>query len=74
MILVAVGDDDPPYPIYLIQQVTKIGDDQVNTQHVVFREHQPGVHDQDLPVVLQHHHIFADLTEAAQGDNFQEIL
>ena len=54
--------------------VFKIGDDIVHSQHIVIGEHQPGIDYQDLPVILVHHHILSDLTQAANGDDAQFFL
>ena len=67
VIFVTMGDDDPPHLLLLIEQVAEIGDDVVDPQHVVFREHQPGVDDQDVFTILHGHHVLADFAQAPQG-------
>ena len=40
-------------------------------EHVGFGEHQPGVNDQDILVILQHHQVFSDLADAAERNDTQ---
>ena len=73
MVLVAVGDDDAPHQALLIVQVAEIGDDQVYAQHVVFGEHDPRVHDDDVTAVFQDHHVLAHFPQSSEGDDLQFV-
>jgi hypothetical protein len=42
-----------------LYQVVEIGDDVIDPQHIIFREHDAAVYDQDILAVLVHHHVFS---------------
>ena len=44
----------------------EVGQDEVDPEHLRGREHQPGVDDDDPPVVLDDGHVLADLAEPAE--------
>ena len=67
VILVAVRDDNCAHAVFLIAQVSPIGDDVVNPQHVRFGEHDARVHDEDIAAVLNAHRVLTDFPQAAQG-------
>ena len=71
VVLVAVGDEQSPDAGPVFDQVGHIGDDTVDAVHVVPGEGHAAVHHDDFPAVLIGGHVFADLVQAAQGDNFQ---
>ena len=68
MVLVAVGEEDRQQLPLRLQQVGDVGDDQVDPEHVLLREHEAGVDYQDLALVLERPHVDADLAKAAQRD------
>ncbi len=43
VVFVAVGDDDAPQLVAVLEDVGDIGDDQVDAQHLLFGEHEAGV-------------------------------
>ena len=69
MVFMSVGDNNPHNLCSVVTDIFKIGDDIVHSEHVVIRKHQPCIYNQDLPVVLVHHHVFADLAQATNGDD-----
>ena len=62
MVFVTVRDDDGPYFVPVFNQVTHVRDDEVDAEHVVIREGQAGVDDDDVISVLDDRHILADFT------------
>ena len=66
VVLVAVGEHDRLDVVLPLAQVGEVGQHEVDPELVGGREHQPGVHDDDAAVVLDDHHVLADLTEPAQ--------
>src|SRR5215212_6137471 len=52
-----------------LQQVADVGQHQVDADHLVFREHEPAVDDDDRVVVLDGRHILADGPDAAEGND-----
>ena len=69
MVFVSVGDEDGPHPGGALPQVGGVGDNQVYPQHVLFRELDPAVNDDDVVAALQGHHVLADLPQSAQGNH-----
>ena len=68
VVLVTVGEHDAQHLLAGLEEVGDVGDDEVDAVHLQLREHQPGVHDQELVLPLQRPHVPADLAEPAQGD------
>ncbi len=66
-----VGQDDGLDLIPSVQQVSVIGDDQVDAKHIVFGKHQPSVDDENLPLALDDHHVLAHLAQPAEGNDAQ---
>ncbi len=74
MILVAVGNDEAPQLLAVLEKVRDIGDDQVHPKHLFLWEHEAGVDGDDVVAALEQHHVLADLAEAAEGDNADFVL
>ena len=71
VILMAMGDEDGPNAVPVLDQVGEIGYDHVDAVHVVVREAHAHVHQDDVVAVLVDGEVFADLIETAKGNNFQ---
>ena len=69
MVFVSVGDEDGPHPRGTLPQIGDVGDNQVYPQHILFRELDPAVDDDDVVAALQGHHVLADFPQSAQGDH-----
>jgi len=67
VVLMAMGDDDAAHLGAVVDQVAKVGDDQIDAEEVLLREHEPGIDDEDVVVVLDDGTVAADLSQAAQG-------
>ena len=51
-----VGNDDAAYQMTFFQQVIKIGNDVVNSQHIVLGEHDAGVYYENIiPIFIEDH-------------------
>jgi len=74
VILVPVRDNNGPNLVLTLENVAHVWNDDVNAQHVAFGEHQTTVHDQQFVVVFNDHHVLADLADAAEGDDSQDVL
>ena len=70
VVLVAVGDEQAPEAVVILDQVADIGNDTVDAVHIVAGEGHAAVHHDDLTAVFVGGHVFADLIEAAQRDDF----
>jgi hypothetical protein len=68
VVLVPVGNDDAPDAVELVPQVGHVGDHEVDAEHLVLGEHHAGVDGDDVVAGLDHHHVAADLAEAAERD------
>ena len=69
VVFMSMGDDDTLHLLAPLHQVRNIRDDVIDSQHIVFREHQTGIDYQDLPIVFVHHHIGADFSQPTEGDD-----
>src|SRR5260370_27600236 len=63
----AVGDEDGANAVELVGEVRDVGDHQIHAEHLFVREHQPGVNEDDVAVVLDGHAVLADLAQPAEG-------
>ena len=74
MILVGVGDDEGLDPLALVAQVGDVRHDEVDAVHLLLGEHQAAVDDDDLVGELEDRHVLADLADAAERDDPQDLL
>ena len=63
VVLVSVRDDNAAHPVGFVEQVVEVGDDVVNAEHVVLREHDARVYNQNIAAVFTGGHILADLSQ-----------
>jgi len=56
----SVGNHYSPDIFTLIQEIINIGNDKVDSQHFLLREHEPGIDDENIICIFQHHHILSD--------------
>ena len=56
-------------PLAVLAQVSHIGDDVIDPQHVVIREHQAGIHNQDLPAKFVGRHVAAHFPQSPKGND-----
>jgi hypothetical protein len=70
MIFVTVREDNRLQAILIFEDVGNIGDNQIDTEHIVFGKHQPRVNHNHFVAVADNRHIFADFTESAQRNYF----
>ena len=70
VVLVSVGDEQPPDTALVLDEVCGVGDDQVDAVHVPVREAHAAVHHNEFAAVFINCHVLADLVETAKGDNF----
>ena len=74
MVPVAVRDAHAANAIRILFEVGHVGDDHVDPRHLLVRKDQPAVDDEDVVPVLDHGHIFADLSHPAQRDDPEFML
>src|SRR5205085_2226374 len=71
VVLVAVRDDDPLDVVDAVAQVAEVRQHEVDADHLGGREAQPDVDDDDRVLVLEDHHVLADLAQPAQREDAQ---
>ena len=71
MVLMAVRDGVAADAVLVLDEVGDVGDDEIDARHVLRGEDGADVDDDDVVLVFVDGHIFADLTQAAQGNDAQ---
>ena len=71
MVFVAVGQEEAEDFLLALRQVGHIRQHQVDAEHLLFGEHQAGIDDDDVFVVLQGHHVASDLAQSPERDGTQ---
>ena len=71
VVLMAVRDDVAAQLVDVALEVGRIRDDEVYAEHVVVRERDAAVDDDDIPAVLVDGHVLADLVETAERYDLQ---
>jgi hypothetical protein len=69
VVLVAVRDDDPLDVVDALAEVAEVRQHEVDADHLGGREAQPHVDDDDRALVLEHHHVLADLAQPAERED-----
>src|SRR5690606_1657549 len=68
VVLVSMGEEDG-FELFAIRlDVGDVRDDEVDAEHILFREHEPGINGDHVVATFQEHHVLADLTETAEGN------
>ncbi len=71
MVHVAVGEDDGADMRLVFNQVGDIGDNNIHSQQLRLREHQPGVDHDNVVFPAEREAVHAELAKTAQGNDFQ---
>ena len=74
MVLVAVGNDEAAQLLPVLLEIRHVRDHHVDARHVVVREREAAVDDDDVLPVLEEGHILSDLAHAPQGDELQFLF
>jgi hypothetical protein len=69
VVLVTVGDEDGANAIRVLSEIGYVGNGEVDSGHVIFREEDSGVNDYDVVFVLQRHHVLSDFPQASQRND-----
>jgi len=72
MVFVAMGQEDAFELMLVLHDIGKVGNDDVDAGHVVFRKSDAAVDDDHLVAVFVNGHVFADFAHAAQRDNLEQ--
>ncbi len=73
MVLVAVGDEDGADTIFLVLQVGRVGEEQIDPEHFFLGEPEPHVDDDDVLAALEDGHVLADLADAPEENDAHPI-
>ena len=71
VVLVAVGNENAPDFVLVLDEVGDIGNDHIDAVHVVIGKAHAHVHHDDVAAVLIDGEVFSDLIETAKGNDFQ---
>ena len=71
MVFVTVSDYDALYLIDILLEVSDIRDNEVDTEHITIRECHTAVDNDDVVVIFEYGHVFADFLKAAKWNNLQ---
>ena len=69
VVLVGVSDEERPDVGAVLLEIGDIRHDEVDPEHLLVREHQPAVDDDDVVAVLEDVHVLADLAHPAERDD-----
>ena len=69
VVLVGVGDEEGAELGAVLLEIGDVGDDEVDAEHLLVREHEPTVDDDDVVAVLEEVHVLADLAHPAERDD-----
>ena len=73
VVLVRVGDDEGLDALALVAQVGDVRHDEVDAVHLLLGEHEAAVDDDDLVGELEDGHVLADLADAAERDDPEDL-
>ena len=65
MIFVTMGEDDGFYAFSVASEISKIGNDQIHSRHVVVGKHEAHIHHQNGFFMLDGHHIQPDFSQTS---------
>ena len=74
VVLVGMGDQERLDVGASFLEVGDVGDDQVDPEHLLVREHQAAVDHHDLVAVLEDEHVLADLPHPAERDDSERLV
>ena len=70
MVLVSVSKNNAFELLFVFEQITHVGDDQVDTQKIRARKHETAIDGNRCTATLKEHHVKAKLSKAAQRYDF----
>jgi hypothetical protein len=71
VVFVAVRQDDAANVLAILDEITDVGDDDVDAEEFGFGEHQSGVDDDNVVGPANGHAVHAEFAESAEGDDLQ---
>ena len=74
VVLVGMGDEERLDVGAALLEIGDVGDDEVDAEHLLVREHQAAVDDDDLVAVFEDVHVLADLAHPAERDDSERLV
>ncbi len=74
MVFVTVGEDKCPYFFFVFPDICEIRNYQVNTRHIIIREHETCIYNQEVRAMFYYHHIKPDLSQSSERYYFQHLF
>ena len=71
MVLMAVGDHKPFYLLNIVLQIGHVRDHKVDSQHILLRESQTAIHDNNTVFVLKGSDVHSDLFQSSERNDAQ---
>ena len=71
VVLVSVGEDNAAHAVFVFDQITDVGDDDIDPVHILIRKSHAAVNDEYILSIFIEIHILADLIETAKRHDFQ---
>ena len=74
VVFVSVCNHNPAHLVLVFFEIGRIRDDKVNPRHIVVREGDPTVDNENVVPILEYRHVFANFVQATQRYNFQFLF
>ena len=71
VVLVRVGYEKAAHVFAALPEVGDVRNDEVDAEHLLVREHEPRIDDEDVVPDLEREHVLSDFTDATQGNDPQ---
>ena len=68
-----VREDDAAHLLLVLLQIGDVGDDEIDAQHLLVREHEARVDDDDVVALFEREHVLADLADTTERDDPQGV-
>ena len=74
VIFVAVRQEDGFDFALVLEQVSDVGDDDVDAKQFIVGKHDSGIDDDDGSVAAERHHVHAEFAETAERNDFKRLI
>ena len=71
MVLVSMGKQVRAYALLVMREISDVGNNQVNAQHIRPGKDRTAIHNDDIVSILKRRHILADFANTTQRNNSQ---
>ena len=69
VVFMAVCYHKSGHPVPVFEKIAEIGNDYVDSQHLLFGKHQPGVDNYNGVLIFEDHHVEAYFAQTTEGDD-----